>query len=171
MHHHRWGRTARDLDHAWSRVRAVRQSVTKDTIPAMKRSSVLTITIILAIAAFTPAASAATTPLKSLAGKWTGTLNGAKPKITVTIDLTGQWNGSRIAFRGGINCSGRLTFVGKDATSYRFVERITKTTSTGCALARGIDRFTPLADGSLDYTWKLDGGGQSASTTLRRSVT
>ena len=137
----------------------------------MKRSSVLTITIILAIAAFAPTASAATTPLQSLAGKWTGTLNGSKPKITVTIDLTGQWNGSRIALRGGINCSGRLTFVGKDSTSYRFVERITKTTSTSCALARGIDRFTPLADGSLDYTWKLDGGGQSSATTLRRSVT
>ena len=137
----------------------------------MKRSSLLTITIILAIAAFAPTASAATTPLQSLAGKWTGTLNGAKPKITVTINLTGQWNGSRIAFDGGINCSGRLTFVGKDATSYRFVERITKTTSTSCAVARGIDRFTPLADGSLDYAWKLDGGGQSAATTLRRSVT
>lgn len=137
----------------------------------MKRSSVLTITIILAIAAFAPTASAATTPLQSLAGTWTGTLNGSKPKITVTVDLTGQWNGSRIAFDGGINCSGRLTFVGKDATSYRFVERITKTTSTSCALARGIDRFTPLADGSLGYAWKLDGGGQSAATTLRRSVT
>ena len=98
----------------------------------MKRSSVLTITIILAIAAFAPAASAATTPLQSLAGRWTGTLDGAK---------------------------------------YRFVERITKTTSTSCALARGIDRFTPLADGSLDYSWKLDGGGQSSATTLRRSVT
>ena len=141
------------------------------TILAVKRSSLLTITIILAIAAFAPAASAATTPLQSLAGRWTGTLNGAKPKITVTIDLTGQWNGSRIAFGGGINCSGRLTFVGKDTTSYRFVERITKTTSTSCALARGIDRFTPLADGSLDYSWKLDGGGQSSTTTLRRSVT
>ena len=137
----------------------------------MKRYSVLAITIILAIAAFVPTASAATTPLQSLAGKWTGTLNGSKPKITVTIDLTGQWNGSRIAFDGGINCSGRLTFVGKDATSYRFVERITKTTSTSCALARGLTRFTPLADGSLDYAWKLDGGGQSAATTLRRSVT
>ena len=89
----------------------------------------------------------------------------------MTIDLTGQWSGSHIAFGGGINCSGRLTFVGKDATSYRFVERITKTTSTSCALARGIDRFTPLADGSLDYTWKLDSGGQSSATTLRRSVT
>ncbi len=137
----------------------------------MKRSSLFTITIILAIAAFAPTASAATTPLQSLAGRWTGTLDGAKPKITVTIDLTGQWNGSRIALAGGINCSGRLTFVGKDATSYRFVERITKSTSTGCALARGIARFTPLADGSLDYDWKLDGGGQSAAATLRRSVT
>lgn len=105
----------------------------------MRRYSVFTITIILAIAAFAPAASAATTPLQSLVG--------------------------------GINCSGRLTFVGKDATSYRFVERITKSTSTGGALARGIARFTPLADGSLDYAWKLDGGGQSAAATLRRSVT
>lgn len=137
----------------------------------MKRASVLTIAIILAIAAFAPTASAATTPLQSLAGKWSGTLNGAKPKITVTIDLTGQWNGSRIALGGGTTCSGRLTFVGKGATSYRFVERITKTTSTGCALARGIARFTPLADGSLDYAWKLSGGGQSATATLRRSLT
>ena len=140
------------------------------TILAVKRSSLLTLAIIIAIAAFAPAASAAT-PLQSLAGRWSGTVNGAKPKITATIDLTGQWNGSRIAFGGGINCSGRLTFVGKDTTSYRFVERITKTTSTSCALARGIDRFTPLADGSLDYSWKLDGGGQSSTTTLRRSVT
>ena len=137
----------------------------------MKRYSVLTITIILAIAAFAPTASAATTPLQSLAGRWSGTLNGAKPKITVTIDLTGQWNGSRIALGGGINCSGRFTFVDKDATSYRFVERITKTASTGCALARGIARFTPLADGSLDYVWNLSGGGQSATATLRRTVT
>ena len=136
----------------------------------MKRFGLLTLAIVIAVATFAPAASAATS-LQSLAGRWSGTLNGSKPKITVTIDLTGQWNGSRIALTGGINCSGRLTFVGKDSTSYRFVERITKTTSTSCALARGIDRFTPLADGSLDYAWKLDGGGQSSATTLRRSVT
>jgi hypothetical protein len=37
-------------------------------IPAMRRASVLAITIIVAIAAVAPAAAAATTPLQSLAG-------------------------------------------------------------------------------------------------------
>ena len=64
-------------------------------IPAMKRASVLAITIILAIAAFATAA-AATIPPWSLAGSWSGILNGAKPNIAVTIDPTGQWKGSRI---------------------------------------------------------------------------
>ena len=138
----------------------------------MKQSSLLAITIILAIAAFAPTASAATAPLESLAGRWSGTVNGAKPKITVTIDLTGQWNGSRITLAGMINCSGALTFVGKDATSYRFIERITKSSSASCEKnQRGTATFTPLADGILDFAWKLSGGGQSDTTTLRRSLT
>jgi len=141
------------------------------TILAVKRSSLLTLAIIIAIAAFAPAASAAT-PLQSLAGRWSGTVNGAKPKITATIDLTGQWNGSRITIAGGINCSGALTFVGKDATSYRFIERITKSSSASCEKnQRGTATFTPLADGTLDFVWKLSGGGESDTTTLRRSLT
>ena len=149
-----------------------RRTVASSTIPAMKRPSIFTIFIILAIAALAPAASAATTPLQSLAGRWSGTVNGAKPKITATIDLTGQWNGSRITIDGGINCSGALTFVGKDATSYRFIERITKSSSASCEKnQRGTATFTPLADGILNFAWKLSGGGESDTTTLRRSLT
>lgn len=144
------------------------------TIRAMKRRRLLTITIAIAItttiAAFTPAASAATTPLHSLAGRWIGVLNGAKPKITVTVDLTGQWNGSRIVLAGGINCDGPLTFVGRGAAAYRFIEHITNSTSAGCTLSRGTATFTPRADGRLGYAWRLQGGGQSATATLRRSA-
>lgn len=137
----------------------------------MKRLSLLAVAIGIAVAILAPTASASTAPLQSLAGRWTGTLDGVKPKIVVTIDLTGQWNGSRTTLTGNISCSGRLTFVGKGSASYRFSEHITKNTSPSCELARGRVVFTPLADGRLDYAWKLIGGGQSSTATLSRSLT
>jgi len=137
----------------------------------MKRLSLLAVAIGIVCAVLAPTASASTTPLQSLAGRWTGTLDGAKPKIVVTVDLTGQWNGSRIALTGKITCSGPLTFLGKGAASYRFSEHITESRSPSCELARGHAVFTPLADGRLDYAWKLLGGGQSSKATLSRSLT
>lgn len=137
----------------------------------MQRLCLLAVAAGIAIAILAPTATAGTTPLQSLAGTWTGSLEGAKPKITVMIELTGQWNGSRIALTGGIDCSGRLTFVGKGDGAYRFIERITKSTSPGCELARGRTVVTPLADGRLRYAWTLARGGQSATATLSRSLT
>jgi hypothetical protein len=57
----------------------------------MKRLSLLAVAIGIAVAILAPTASASTAPLQSLAGRWTGTLDGVKPKIVVTIDLTGYF--------------------------------------------------------------------------------
>ena len=141
------------------------------TIRAMKRSSLLACTIGIAIAIVAPTASAASTPLESLAGTWSGSLDGASPKIAVALDLTGQWNGSRIALTGKLDCSGPLTFVGSGTSAYRFIERITQSASSSCTLARGRVRLTPLADGRLGYSWTLFGGAQHATATLSRSLT
>lgn len=98
-----------------------------------------------------------------LRGTWTGTLIGVEPSITATLRLGDV---DRIRFRGGIECRGVLTYVGRRGSAFRYRERITASSSRGC-VRLGIVHLTPRANGTVVYQWW--GGGLRARAILRRS--
>jgi hypothetical protein len=98
-----------------------------------------------------------------LRGTWTGTLIGVDPPITAHVRLGER---DRIRFRGGIECRGTLTYVGRRGAAFRYRERITASASRDC-VRLGFVHLTPRADGSMLYQWW--GGGLRARAILRRS--
>lgn len=97
-----------------------------------------------------------------LRGVWRGTLVGADPAIRVHVRL-GTVN--RIRFRGGLDCSGVLEYLGRRGAAFRYRERITASESANC-VGLGIVLLTPRADGALRYQWRS--GDNRARAVLRR---
>lgn len=131
------------------------------------RRPLLVLVLLASLCVFATGASAATS-LASLQGTWSGVDMGVTPEIRVTLKLSGGANGSTVRLAGKINCSGRETFTGRTATSFRFQERILRSTSDHC-IGLGWVTLTPRADGSLAYHW-TDGGTSHARAILQRVV-
>ncbi|GEM_PF-2230302 len=132
----------------------------------MRTRLIVILTMLAAATLMAPVASAATS-LASLKGTWGGTDNGAKPKIQVTIKLSGGANGSTVVLRGGINCSGIETYTGRTPTAFKFQERILRSASDDC-VGLGWVTLTPRRDGKLRYHWT--DGTNTARAVLQRLV-
>ncbi len=116
------------------------------------------------------AAAAAPTPLGALRGPWVGTLTGADPAIDVSVRLSGGKRGSRIAFTGGLVCSGVLIYLGRGGGTFRFSEQIRASQSAGCG-GLGIVRLRLRPDGRLSYRWQAVGADiPPARALLERAV-
>ncbi len=137
----------------------------------VRRPLLLAALILAAVVALPAASGAATRPgLAALRGPWAGTLDGASPVITVSIRLSGGKRGSKIAFTGGLECSGVLIYLGRRTRTFVFSEQIRRSATDSCG-ALGIVEMRLRLDGRLDYRWRAVGADIAPGrATLERVV-